>query len=188
MNECLVAAYPYGPQLRLLYGGLDVTFTTLAGNFRSEGGRDRISRHGYDRAYQKDTTPKAEASLLGSPLIKGVPYGKKYEFGVRLQMLTNLQLDTTLAIFEMSSDAGELITIYDQRLVTREPSPRTRAKVGTVLGAPTVAGMEYYYGQYRAWVTQWSEPYRMEPNLNYLDFAAIEIGPPIAPGIANDIP
>lgn len=188
IHNCLVTQYPYGTSLRLLYGGLDVTFTAGAENFRIEAGTDNISQLGYDRTLQKSTDAQAEASLLGSPMIKGVPYGQKYEMSVRLRNLSDTQLETTMGIIERSHADGALVTLYDQRQVTREPTPRTRAKVGTVVGAPTIAGMDFYYAQYRVWVTQWSEPYRTDRGLSYLDFAAIEIGRPIAPGSPNDLP
>lgn len=187
-TACLVATYPYGPSLRLIYGALNVSFTSLAGNFRSEQGKERLLRHGFDCTIRDGTDSKAEPSMMGSPLIKQVPYGVKYEMKTRLQMLTDLQCDTAIAIFQKSHKDGALVTLYNQRLVLKEPSPRTRAKVGTVTGAPAVPGMEYYFAQHRVWIESWTEPYRMAPNFNYLDFDAVEWGAPIAPGVANDVP
>jgi hypothetical protein len=186
--SCANLQYPYGPSLRLIFGALDVTFSATVSNFRAEQGSERISWHGYERTFQDATTAKAEAHLLGASLIKGVPYGPKYQMDARLHLLTDQQVETAIGIFHLSHKVGALVTLHDQRIVTKEPTPRTRAKVGTVIGAPTVAGMEYYYAQYRVWVTQWSEPYRLKADNNYLDFSVIEIGAPIAPGNPNDLP
>ena len=182
----MTCSYPYGPQIQLLYdlGGsnpLSVTFTDAAGNFRCDDGTDRLSQTGYDKVPQAATVAQAVPTAMGAARYSRPIYRPKFEIKVRLQQLTDLQTDTTIAMIERSRLDLRSITLYDQRLVTREPTPRTRAKIGTVTGAPTVAGVDLFFPQLLIWITQYSEPYRLDQDNNYLDFEAIEIGAPIPP-------
>lgn len=186
----MTCGYPYGPQIQLFYdqGGanpLSVTCTEDAGNFRSDGGDDRLSQTGYDRTVQPATIAQIANTAMGAIVFAKPVYRPKFAFAARLQLLSDLQAETAIAMFERQRLELKLVTLYDRRLVTREPAPRTRAKVGVVDNAPTIAGIDLFFAQYKIWITQYSEPYRAERNNNYLDFEAVEVDSPIPP--TNDL-
>jgi hypothetical protein len=182
----LTCGYPYGPQIQLLYdqsgaNPLAVTYTEDAGNFRSDDGDDRLSQAGYDRTIQPATTAQVTITAMGAAKFSKPIYRPKHAIAARLQLLTNQQVSDTLGMFERQRLELKLITLLDQRLVTREPAPRIRARFGTLTDAPVTAGMEAFWGLYRIWVLQYSEPYQINHDENYLDFEAVEVGAPIAP-------
>ena len=181
----MTCGYPYGPQIQLLYdqggtGPLSATFTEAAGNFRAEGGDDRLSEAGYDRTAQPNTIAQIVLTAMGAAKIAKPIYRPKWAFATRLQLLTDQQVSDTLGMIERQRIELKPIVLLDQRIATREPAPRIRAQVGTIT-TPSTAGMLQFWGQFNIWVTQYSEPYKLDHDQNYFDFEAVEFGPPIAP-------
>ncbi|NCJ05214.1 hypothetical protein GS597_01495 [Synechococcales cyanobacterium C] len=141
--------FPYGTTQTFRYNNAsDLTLTLLAAEFRPGNDEDSdIRTIGYARRPDEEYEFRTQRTNEGASYWTA-PRFQAYEFEWRLQRLSLQKAEVLIALFERQQRERLPIRLHDQRLASRQVSPRTRARVGTVAGAPTISGMVYFWGQY----------------------------------------
>lgn len=136
--------FPWGNYQTFAYADLSLTLTTENYNFRPGLGSNYLERYGYDRYLDPDRAVEMSYGPLDSSFYAGSK-SAGYLFFWQLQNLTELEFYTMKAIADRSLADRLPVRLLDGLLALEEVSPRSRAKVGTVTGAPAVSGMNFFY-------------------------------------------
>ena len=115
-------------------------------NFESTGSGDGfLSRFGCRRFSDASQVATTVDHLLGGDLRQGPPFKAKQRWKWQL-LLNEIQATKLMDMFLIQKEQNRPIIIHDERIIMKESSPRTRAKVGTAPTAPyTSSGIEYYW-------------------------------------------
>lgn len=145
-------SFPFGPQQTLSIGTLSLTLTEE--EFAAEDADGLAGVIGFDRFENLEQKVSTARAASGSSVWSGPSFEPGHRFIWSLY-LDDLQLYTLAAIQKEQQHrirnqiAGGSVRLKDQRLAFLARSPRNRAKVGTISGAPAApGGYEYFYPQF----------------------------------------
>ena len=112
-------------------------------NYLSTGRDTYLDAYGYDRI----ADPEFAADIITSAEGSAFWFGRNLEPQLA-QWNLNLPLDkvyTLQGIVKRQQDEKLPVLLLDQRLPIIQSTPRTRGKVGTLTGAPSVPGTEFFW-------------------------------------------
>jgi hypothetical protein len=159
---------------------IQLTLNRSDNKFRaSDGGDGYLSQLGYDRVRRPETEPEIEDHLLGSMLVRQVPYGAKWQMRGQLQLLKKAELQKAEDIVEVQNK-GKLTLLRDQIIPFAEAAPRTRTIGATYNNPFPNPAMVYYYSDFLVWLTL-SNRSLFDCENYEIDFLAVERDQPIPP-------
>ena len=172
----------FGTSITLSFEGeKSVTLSRLDGKFIHKSGDDLYSFLGIDRKEQAQTVPEPEHHMLGSMLVKAVPYGLKYEYKITLQKLTKAEYKDIQDMVRASQNTGKLLRLDDRILEFTEYGGRTRA-IAPNSPAPVVQGnWTTYHASFLVWVPEFTRKFYVRDGEGQLEFTAIEYDKPLTP-------
>jgi hypothetical protein len=131
---------------------ITVSLSRGEGKFKvSETGEGYLNSIGCDRTVRPETEPEPEDHLLGSMVLKGVPYGIKYQWQINLQMLTQQEAQAIEDIVAAQRSYG-LTKLSDRIFVVAEPSPQTRRSSAPYANPSPSPGFVYYFAEFLVWL------------------------------------
>jgi hypothetical protein len=145
---CFDPTFPFGPYQRFTYGSLEVILNYTDHRWMGGQGSTLLDEWGYDRYQDPEYLAKTRYGYLGASHWQAPPHNAPYKFEWKLQTLPEADYYTLWAMYRQSLRDRQPIRLDDARLALDEPTPRTRGKVGTVIGAPVVAGMEFFFPRF----------------------------------------
>ena len=140
---------------------------------------------GYTRIKDPAHLMSAAESFYGASLVDGPFFRAKHQFAWGLNLLPD-KLMLLVAIWEeqqhriKTQQSDVAVRLHDQRLVFMERTPRIRAKVGTLSGAPTPpTGFGFFWAQFDIILEVGSDlsawNFRVSDDLFKVKFAAREL-------------
>jgi hypothetical protein len=183
MHGTYLSTYPYGPRLTLfvdrgLSSEIRVDLTETKSSFAAgQDGDGNIPRLGYDRTADDNSVAKLATNLQGRKRVNGHPYPVLQVFDFRLQFLTELEARKLRAMHEIQQRTGKNILLWDERICMEEVGPRQRGRVAAAIVSPALPGIEYYWGQFFVWITEWSDPVKSTTGDFRIQFKAEESTP-----------
>jgi len=159
-----------------------VSLSQLNNKFTLTTGDDGyLSQLGIYRVERANTVPEPDDHLLGSMLVKGVPYGVKYQYAIRLNQLSAAEFATIENMVAAQHKTGKLIRLDDKRLRFTEWGTRTRAIAPGTAAPVTTAGWVSYYASFLVWIPEFTRKLYEGDGRGRLEFTAIEYDRPLTP-------
>ncbi len=148
-----IVPFPFGKTQVFTYGiapnNLSVTLDADNFEFASSKGDNYLDFLGYDRYDDPEYLAKSALNMDGTGVWTGPAFVVPQLFEWRLQRLSQTKYETLWAMYRRQQKEKEVITLADYRLVMCEPTPKFRTAAGSVTGAPTIAGVEYFNGVFK---------------------------------------
>lgn len=163
MSQAIPRTFPFGTQLRLTYdaGTANQIQVVLTENNFTQGDRGTLKLIGHRRNNVSGDAPQYQETAMGTTVRTGPVYRPKQEFEDALVDLTVQQAYGISGMVARQAEESSTLTtnnytrhlikpiIYDDQLLAMfEASPRTRPKIGIMIGAPTIPGIDYYWGRF----------------------------------------
>ncbi|NCJ06686.1 hypothetical protein GS597_09235 [Synechococcales cyanobacterium C] len=180
-------SFPFGESQTFVYGqgGGQISVVLSEQNFAAGAGEGYLALLGYDR--QTDPTYQTQNIYNARNQSFWVsPQADPQVFAWSLQELSAAQYFGLWGMYLRQQVELQPVTLLDQRLAMQVPSPRARAKVGALTGAPAISGCEFIWPIYKVWLDFSGSPRQAVGDHYTLQFQAKEILP--APGVADDQP
>lgn len=157
-----------------------VTLNRSDGKFKVTDGEGYLNSLGIDRTIRPETEPEPEDHTLGSMLVRGVPYGLKYEWAIELQMLTQTEAQAIEDMVTAQQKTGKLIRLSDRVHHLAELAPRTRPISAAYTNPSPTPGFVYYYGDFLVWLRITNRGV-FDCEIKELSLKAIEFDKPLTP-------
>ena len=163
MSQAIPRTFPFGSQLRLTYdaGTANQIQVTLTEENFTHGDRGTLKLIGYRRNNASSDEPQYQETAMGTTVRTGPVHRPKQEFDLDLVSLSVQQAygisgmqarqaeeSKTETVNNYTRHLIKPIILDDQLLAMFEPTPRTRAKIGTLTGAPTIPKIEYFWARF----------------------------------------
>lgn len=164
-------------ELRYGAGANLISVTLDRKNFKCGEGDGLLKELGYARTTDQQFWRVSGRTTLGIPRVTGPSFFPPETFEWRLQGLTDLQywsIDAMARLQQASRNPIQPIRLTDQRWAMSEPLPRTRAKIGAVVG-PVLPGMMTYFAKFNILIEEISPPVYRNDGTHELTIKASEL-------------
>lgn len=161
----MTLVFPFGNAQAFSLGSLSVSISAANREYAAGEGEGYLPVLGYDRKNNMDFIAKAAYNSFGTTVWEGPSFAIPQVFEWRLQRLTLAKYEAFWGLWRIQQKTKQAVILNDQRLAMSEPTPKTRQSVGTVTGAPTIPGIEYFWGVFKLELLFDESQYRRRPRL-----------------------
>jgi hypothetical protein len=198
LSQAIPRTFPFGTQLRLTYdaGTANQIQVTLTEENFTHGDRGTLKLIGYGRNSASGDEPQYKETAMGTTVRTGPIHRPKQQFTGDLVDLTMQQAYGLSGMTARQAEESQIVTannytrhlikpiiLDDQLLAMFEPTPRTRPKIGTMTGAPSIPGIEYFWSRFGIVLfldSDW-ERWGCAGDRYQMKFTARELYPPLSP-------
>jgi len=140
--------FPWGDSQTFIYDDLTITLEAESLVYQIDTSEGWLKWIGYDRWLDPNYQITPKLSSDGISFFSGPSFTAPYQFEWNLTKLPPETFFTLEAMYLRSQRDHQPIRLIDQRYALSEPAPRIRAKAGTLIDAPTIPGMVFFWGQF----------------------------------------